>query len=65
MFMLQQDEIDDMKDSFFEELECIFDKFPKYHMKMMLGDLNAEVGREDIFTQKIGNESLDKLVMIT
>jgi hypothetical protein len=24
-----EDKTDDMKDSFYEELECIFDKFPK------------------------------------
>jgi hypothetical protein len=33
-----EDETDDVKDSFFEELECMFDKFPKYHMKILLGD---------------------------
>jgi hypothetical protein len=31
------------------ELERVFDKFPKYHMKIPLGDFNAKVGREDIF----------------
>jgi hypothetical protein len=38
-----------------EEMECMFDKFPKYHMKNMLGDFNAKVGREDIFKPTIGN----------
>jgi endonuclease/exonuclease/phosphatase family metal-dependent hydrolase len=61
MYLLQQDKIDGMKDSFCEELEYVFNKFPKYHMKMLLGDLNAKVGREDIFTQEIGNESLHKI----
>jgi hypothetical protein len=27
----------------------VFDQFPKYHMKILLGDFNAKVGREDIF----------------
>jgi hypothetical protein len=49
---------DDIKDSFYEELEQVFDQFPRYHMKIMLGDLNAKVGREDIFKPIIGNESL-------
>jgi hypothetical protein len=31
---------------------------PKYHMKTLLGDFNAKVGREDIFKPTIGNESL-------
>jgi hypothetical protein len=43
------------------ELECVFDKFPKYHMKILLGDFNAKVGREDIFKPTIGNESLHEI----
>jgi hypothetical protein len=41
-----------------EELEQVFDKFPKYYMKILLGDFNAKVGREDIFKPTIRNESL-------
>jgi exonuclease III len=52
-----EDKIDDTKDRFCEELEHVFDKFPKYHMKILLGDFNAKVDREDIFKQTIGNES--------
>jgi hypothetical protein len=29
-----EDKIDDVKDSFYEELERVFDKFLKYHMKI-------------------------------
>jgi len=36
----------------------VFDHFPKYHMKMLLGDINAEVGIENIFKATIGQESL-------
>jgi len=32
--------------------------FPKYHMKILLGDFNAKVGRENIFKPTIGNKSL-------
>jgi exonuclease III len=39
----------DVKDSFFEEFESVFDKFPKYNMKILLGDFNAKVDSEDIF----------------
>jgi exonuclease III len=59
-----EDKIDYVKDSFYEELEHVFDKFPKYHMKILLGDFNVKVGREDIFRPTIGNESYTKLVMI-
>jgi exonuclease III len=53
-----EDKTDDVKDSFYKELECVFDQFPKYHMKILLRDFNAKVGREDIFKPIIGNESL-------
>jgi hypothetical protein len=39
-----EDKTDYVRDSFYEELQCIFDKFLKYHMKNLLGDLNAKVG---------------------
>jgi hypothetical protein len=50
-----------VKDSFYEEFERIFDVFPKYKMKMLLGDLNAKVRREDIYKARIGNESLHEI----
>ena len=46
------------KDSFYEELEQVFDHFPKCHMKILLGDFNAKVERENIFKPTIGQESL-------
>jgi hypothetical protein len=55
---------DNVNDSFCEEMERVFDKFPKYHMTILLGDFNAKVGTEDIFNPTIGNESLPKLEMI-
>jgi exonuclease III len=60
-----EDKCDDTKDSFYEELEDVFDQFPKYHLKILLGDFNAKVGREDIFHPSVGNERVcTKLVMI-
>jgi exonuclease III len=53
-----EDKDDVTKDSFYEELEQVFDQFLRYHMKILLGDFNAKVGREDIFKPIIGNESL-------
>jgi hypothetical protein len=46
-----------MKDSY-NALEYVFNKFPKYCMKNLLGDFSAKVGREDIFRPTIGNECL-------
>jgi hypothetical protein len=52
-----EDKIDDANGRFYEELEHVFDKFPKCRMKIMLGDFNAKVGTEDIFKPTVGNES--------
>jgi hypothetical protein len=56
-----EDKTDDVKNSFFEELNHVFDKFPIYHMTILLGEFNAKVGREDIFKPTIWNESLHKV----
>jgi hypothetical protein len=56
-----EDKTDYVKDSFYEELELVFDKFPKYHMKILVGHFNEKVGRDDIFKQTIGNESLHEI----
>jgi exonuclease III len=53
-----EDKDDDIKVSFYEELEQVLDQFPRYPMKILMGDFNAKVGREDIFKPIIGNESL-------
>jgi hypothetical protein len=52
---------DDVKDRFCEELGCVFDQFPRYGMKILLDEFNAKVGRENIFKQTIGNESLHEI----
>jgi endonuclease IV len=56
-----EDKTDDVKYSFYKVLERVSDKFPKYHMKILIEDFNAKVGREDIFKPTIGNESLHKI----
>jgi hypothetical protein len=39
-----EDKCDDSKDSFYEELEQVFDHFPRYHIKTLLG----EIGRAHV-----------------
>jgi exonuclease III len=56
-----EDKIDDIKNRFCKELEQILDKFPKYHMNILLGDLNGKRDRKDIFKPIIGNESLHEV----
>ena len=47
-----------IKTQFYEELEQAFYHIPKYHMKIIRGDSNGTVGRENTFKPTIGNESL-------
>jgi hypothetical protein len=32
-----EDKVDVIKDSFYEELEEVFDQFPRYRMKILMG----------------------------
>jgi hypothetical protein len=52
-----EDTNDDTKESFYEQLGRVFDQFPRYDIKILLGDLNAKVGREDIFKPTNLNDS--------
>jgi hypothetical protein len=52
-----KDKSDNVKDSFYEELGRISDQFPRYDKKILLGEFNVKVCREDIFKPTIGNES--------
>jgi hypothetical protein len=41
-----EDKDDAIKKSFKEELEHVFDQFPRYHTKIFIGDFNAKVGKQ-------------------
>jgi hypothetical protein len=53
-----EEKSEESKDSFYEELEQVLDHFPKYHTKILLGDFNVKVGRDNIFKSTIGKESV-------
>jgi len=54
-----EEKSDDSKDSFYDELEQVFDHFPKFHIKIILGNFNAKVEKKrKFFKPTIGNESL-------
>jgi hypothetical protein len=52
-----EDKGGDIKASLYEELGRVFDQFHMYNIKIILGNFNAKVGRENIFKPTIGNES--------
>jgi hypothetical protein len=51
-----EEKSDDSKDSFNEILEQVFYHFPKYLMKILLGDFTAKLGRDNIFKLAVGYE---------
>jgi exonuclease III len=59
-----EDNSDDTNNSFYKELEHVFNQFLKYHMKILLGDFNAKIGREDVFKSTVGMGVYVKSVMI-
>jgi len=52
------EERSDESEDFYEELEQGFDHFLKYHTKMLLGEFNTKVGRENTLKPTVGQDSL-------
>uniref|UniRef100_A0A8D8TNG9 Craniofacial development protein 2 n=1 Tax=Cacopsylla melanoneura TaxID=428564 RepID=A0A8D8TNG9_9HEMI len=50
--------VDEDKDGFYETLECVMSKVPSYDVKLVLGDANAQIGREAIWKPIAGTNSL-------
>lgn len=46
------------KDEFYDSLERTFDSIPRNCIQIMVGDLNAQVGCEEVFQRTAGKESL-------
>lgn len=49
------------KDDFYEEIEALWNKIPNYDLKILLGDFNAKVGREAVWTKTAGKHSLHSI----
>lgn len=49
---------EDIKESFYEELDKVWDSISNYCVKIVIGDFNAKVGREEMYQPTIGRESL-------
>jgi len=53
-----EDKDDEEKDKFYLELETIYSRCPKHDIKMVLGDFNAKVGREESKNPYAGRKGL-------
>ena len=63
MYAPSEEKSEESKDSFYEELEQVFDHFPKYHTKILLGDFNAKVGRRLFSNQQLDRRFSIRIVM--
>ena len=53
-----EEKSDDTKESLCEEREQVLGHFLKCSVKLLLGDFDAKLGRQDIFKPTIGKASL-------
>jgi hypothetical protein len=57
--MLQQKEkSDEEKDSFYDDLDRIYYDYPWMDVKIIISDMNAKVGKEDVYKPVSGKYSL-------
>ena len=59
-----EEKSDDPRDSFYEELEQVFDLLPKYHMKILLRDFIAKWGKRMFSNLQLGMRVYIRIVMI-
>lgn len=53
-----EDKDDDYKDNFYDKLQASLSKLPQNDVKIVLGDMNAQVGQEQVFLPTIGLHSV-------
>ncbi|XP_041785866.1 uncharacterized protein LOC121601136 [Anopheles merus] len=52
---------DDDKDNYYTQLEREYDRCPQHDVEIVIGDFNAQVGREETFKPTIGSFSAHRL----
>jgi exonuclease III len=61
MYAPTEDKTDPEKENFYEELQLVTDQIPKSDTILVLGDANAELGKEDIYKEVRGKHTLHEL----
>lgn len=47
----------ELKQSFYEDLQSVVNSLPRYDIKIIIGDYNAKIGREEIYKNVTGGKS--------
>jgi hypothetical protein len=56
-----EDKEEDIKEQFYEELQRIQDRVPKHDVIIILGAMNAKLGKEKAFSQVVGHHTLHNI----
>ena len=49
------------KESFYDLLQKTYEESPSYDVKIVIGDMNAQVGKEEMYHPTIGKQSLHEV----
>ena len=52
-----EEKSDAKKDAFYDELRNLYDTCPRNNVKLIIGDLNAQIGKEAIYYPTIGEKA--------
>jgi len=50
--------MEEEKDKFYDDLQKVYDRVPKHDIVMILGDLNAKIGKEKAYERVTGKYTL-------
>ena len=56
-----EDKEKEIKEQFYEELQRTQDRVPKHDITLIMGDTNAKLGKEKVFSQVIGHHTLHNI----
>jgi hypothetical protein len=56
-----EDKEEDIKEQFYEELQRTQGKVPKHYVTIILGDMNAKLGKEKVLSQVVGRHTLHNI----
>lgn len=54
---LSEEKEEENKDIWYEQLEKEYDRLHKHDIKILMGDWNAKIGKEDMYKRTVGNHS--------